>query len=164
MANAQSRADTDQSQAGAGAHGVTGQDAHAVHASDMDVVGSRMQRDNQDIGSDERMSVENVDRSGIVFGNLKRTADQYQSLDHQALVDKAKHQAKLDSMEIQAAEQRLLHQAKVNSQEIAERNQDHAQRVRFADANSSVQIALLADMAEKLGEVHGIVCNNAAKA
>ena len=158
MSNAKSTADTDQSQAGAGAHGVTGQDAHAVHAADMDVVGSRTQRDNQDVGADERAQLENMDRSGVNYANWKRTYDLHQTIDMQALTDKSKHQAKLDSMEIQAAEQRLLHQAKVNSQEMAERSQDHAQRVRFADANSSVQIALLGDMAEKLGEIHGRIC------
>ena len=157
-ANASADTDVAQAQSGGGAHGATGQDAHSVHAADMDATGSRVNRIDQDTGTDERYNVESADRSSMAWLNVKRTYDLHQTMDMQALTDKSKHQAKLDSMEIQAAEQRLLHQAKINSQEMAERSQDHAQRVRFADANMSVQVALLGDMAEKLGAVHAAVC------
>lgn len=34
--------------------------------------------ENADIGGSERIELENTDRSGLVFGNLKRTYDEYQ--------------------------------------------------------------------------------------
>lgn len=151
-------ADSDTATSSAGSHGAIGQDAHTDHQHQFDGRDARVSDFDKDTGADERYEVENVDRSTLGWLNAKRTYDWHQTLDSDALIDKRKHQSKLDSMEIQAAEQRLLHQAKVNSLEIAERQQDHAQRVRFADANASVQIALLTDMAEKLGRIETAVC------
>lgn len=159
MAETNARANADVAGAGAKEHTVQGTDAHGVH--DYDVTGMRMQRVDQDTGTDERYNVESADRSTIGWLNAKRTYDWAQTLDSDALLDKKKHQAKLDSMEVQAAEQRLLHQAKINSLEIAERQQDHAQRVRFADAMGVIDVALLGDMAEKLGAIHAVVCSKA---
>ena len=139
--------------AGAGAkeHTVQGTDAEATH----DAARSRrdagfdtqMTRDNADINVEEQSALHGMQQTHAWDANVKRTYDWAQTLDSEALIDKRKHQAKLDSMEMRAAEQTL-----------SERQQDHAQRVRFADANASIQIALLADMAEKLGEMHGVIC------
>lgn len=77
----------------------------------------------EDVGSGERYSVESADRSSAWAGNVKRTYDLHQTWDYDALNDKRKHQAKLDSMELAEREQRLTHQAKVSSIEIHEREQ-----------------------------------------
>lgn len=161
MSNSHSRSTADESLAGAASHGVSGSDAHQVHAADTDNTGSRMNRIDQDTGTDERAQLETLDRSGIIFGNLKRTADMAQTMDLDAILESRNVNRRSESYENRAAEATLLHQSKVNSLEIAERQQDHAQRVRFADANSTVQVALLGDMAEKLGEVHAMICRKA---
>lgn len=157
--DAKAKSETDVAGAASGARTDTDRGHHVDADHQFDSRDARVSNFDQDTGTDERYEVESADRSSMTWLNAKRTFDLHQTLDASAITDKAKHQAKLDSMEIQAAEQRLLHQAKVNSAEIAERQQDHAQRLRFADANASVQIALLGDMAEKLGRIEKAVCD-----
>lgn len=77
----------------------------------------------KDVSTDERFNLETADRSSVTWLNTKRTYDLHQSRDLDVMVDKAKHQAKLDSMEVAEREQRMLHQAKINAQEILDREQ-----------------------------------------
>lgn len=112
-----SKSDAEATQASAGAAGGTVSDT---------VTG-------QDVHTDERYEVGGADHAEANFRNEKRTYDLHQTLDADALLDKRKHQAKLDSMEIAEREQRLQHQAKVNSIEIHEREQS---RRHYEDMHS----------------------------
>ena len=158
MAEALAGSNADTAQAGAGAHGATGQDAHTVHDAQFDAGSSRAQDVDKDTGSDERIEVEGVDRSGLNFLNMKRTYDLHQTFDSDAIHAARGTARRSEAYENRAAEATLLHQSKINSQELAERQQDHAQRVRFADSALTVQVGLLTDMAEKLARIERAVC------
>jgi len=135
----------------AGEHRTTGSDAETSHDQARTTrdrgFDTQMTRENADINIEEQAAAHGMQQSHAWDANSKRTYDWHQTLDADSLFSSRAHQQSLWNMELRSAEQTL-----------SERQQDHAQRVRFADANSSVQIALLADMAEKLGEVHGMVC------
>lgn len=117
---------------------------------------NRTQDVDKDTGADERYEVMGADRADAWGWNGKRTYDLHQTLDTQALVDKAKHQAKLDSMEVRHADE----EHKMKMRHMAS---EHEQRLRHADrdhsTSSTVMVALLGDMAEKLG----VIATNTSK-
>lgn len=124
---ARSDSDTDQSTSGS-AGGVAGGAAGSVSgaagtgaAGAADLASSYTRT--EDVGGGERYTVSSADHAELGYANAKRTYDLHQTLDMDALNDKRKHQAKIDSMEIAEREQRLAHQSKVNSMEIHEREQ-----------------------------------------
>ena len=142
MSDANTKATAAVAGAGAKEHTIQGADAHTVHAQDFDADSMRNKavRFDDDVASSERFRVETGDRSA-----MWAHANYAQVMANQRVANAE-------------SEQRLTHQAKLNSLEISERQQDHAQRVRNADANITIQLALLGDMAEKLGKVYREVC------
>ena len=124
---------------GAGEHRTTGQDAHVVH--DYDLAAMRMQRMDQDTGTDERYQVMGADhgQTGWV-------------MESGALIDKAKHQAKLDSMEVSEREYRLKHQMDSDAQVMRHYEDMHTLRW-FSGAGffaDTVQEAFANRVAEKV--------------
>lgn len=125
-------------------------DSRNSYQADLASVSGRVADFVKDTGTDERYQLETADRSGMTWLNAKRTYDLHQTWDYDALNDKRKHQAKLDSaevlhqsklnsMEVQSAEERLTHQAKLNSNEIlalerSRRHNDDMHTVRFMGA------------------------------
>lgn len=107
--------------AGAGAAGAAtsiGQDAATSYQRDYSGSSAKFSDVDKDTGTDERYEVETADRSSAWFQNGKRTYDQYQTLDTDAILynrkrqaiadaDEAQHKASLRSIEIKQAEHTL---------------------------------------------------------
>ncbi len=149
--------------AAAGAQTGMSQDSRNSYQADLASVSGRVADFVKDTGTDERFQLETADRSSTTWLNSKRTYDLHQTWDADGMHAARGAARRSEAYENRSAEQTLLHQAKINSQEIAERQQDHAQRVRFADSALTVQVALLTDMAEKLGEIHSMCAHIDAK-
>lgn len=100
---------------------------------------SRVSDFDKDTGSDERIEVGGVDRSDAWFYNGKRTYDLHQTLDTDAVLDKRRQQAKLDSIELAEREQRIRHvEAEFN------------QRMRHADTMQAMTAGVVGEMVEAI--------------
>lgn len=113
---------------------------------------ARVSDNDKDTGADERYESINADAYDAWRTNNKRTYDVHQSFDLTTLADKAKQQAKLDSMEIAEREQRLTHQAKLNALEIEMKQAEHNQRLRHADFQVTALAAVTKEMVETISD------------
>jgi len=150
--------------AGAAGHEASGTDAEITHGDARTTrdrgFDTQFSRENADINVEEQAALHGMQQSQVWAANSKRTYDLHQTWDADQIHAARGTARRSEAYENRSAEATLLHQSKMNSQELAERQQDHAQRVRFADSALTVQVALLTDMAEKLSRIEAAVCNH----
>ena len=145
--NAKANADTDtaQAQSGGGAHGATGQDAHAVHDAQFDHGTVRSLDVDKDTGADERYEATGPDNWDVGFINKKRTTDQYQTLDTDRLV-LARRDENIER------ERARLWDDRENQLRLRHMDAEFNQRMRHADFQVTALAAVTKEMIEAIAD------------
>jgi len=94
-----------------------------------------------DVALEERLRSHGASYDQLIAANNKRTYDLHQSLDASAMIDKAKHQAKMDHLEIVN---------ELQNQRFA--TAEHNQRLRHADFQVTALAAVTKEMVDTIAK------------